>query len=335
MLSLLVLLLAGFVAYQRFEPGSSPPPRPGGAMVFQIGSKPSSLLHPSAPADPAEVESFRQSQTALVRSRRTLNTALNSPGIRDSDLIRTARPNALSWLEENLRVTLHPSSRFMMVELDGENDKEVLELLNAVGKAYLAAAEERTNGSRIHRQDDLEHLIAECRNELKRNNERLEEMTRLLGVTLKPATLTFDQFTAKDYEKVTDELRRVRLDRAVYLANRPAARPAGAESGAIAVAGGASALPQRPAPAADGLDTPEGRGFAAREQFWIKELAVVRSRIDKTSTYAADLNNLRRTIRAREADLDRYETALWELKDELWAPPRVVMTEEPYFRPVK
>ena len=167
MLGLAVLLLAGMVAFQRFARDSSQ--RPGGMMVFQIECKPSSLLHPSAPADdPAELESFRQAQAALVRSRPTLNAALNAPGIRDSALIRNAGPDPLSWLADNLHVTLNPSSNLMTVELVGEDEKEVLQVLDAIGKAYLATTEDARTEADAAGMAELEKVIAECTNGLKR-----------------------------------------------------------------------------------------------------------------------------------------------------------------------
>ena len=60
------------------------------------------------------------------------------------------------------------------------------------------------------------------------------------GSSPRSATLAIDdQFIAKEYEKIVDELRRVRLDRALYLSNPPAPRHKGPESAPIAVAGGA------------------------------------------------------------------------------------------------
>lgn len=335
-LGLAVLLLAGIVAYLSLERGSTPSRRPGGVMVFHIARASPSLL-PGAPTlDRDEFESLRQSEAALVHSRRTLNAALNTPGIKDNTLIREARPDALSWLADNLRVIVSPSpSGMMSIELDGENE-EVLQVLDAIGKAYLAASAEHLNGGRLHRQAELEKMIEECQSKLNRDNQRLEEIALFLGGTLQPATRTFDQFMAKEYEKVSDELRRVRLDRAVYLANRPAPRHKALQFAPIPATGGAPiALAQKLAAAHDEPDTPEGKALAAREEFWQAELTRIDKETKITARHTLDMNNLRRAIRACEDNLERYETALRAMKEEFRSPPRVTVAEEPYFRPVK
>jgi hypothetical protein len=336
-LGLAVLILGGILAYRLFDRGSTPPHRPGATMVFLADRATPSLLPGSRAIDRDEFETYRQSEAAIVRSRHTLNTALNAPGIRDNALIREAKPDPLTWLADNLRVTLSPSpSGMMVVELDGENP-EVLQVLDAIGKAYLAASSERTNGGRLRRQADLEKMIAQCQSELKRNNDRIQEISAVLGYSQKSETLLVDdQFAAREFEKIIDELRRVRLDRALYLSNRPAPLHQGAEPAPIAVAGGApAALSQRLTAMPDGLDTPEGKAFAARERFWQAELARIATGMKKAALYSTELNNFTRTIRAREADLERYEAALRVMKDEFWSPPRIIVIDEPYIRPGK
>lgn len=303
-------------------------------MVFVIESQRASLLHPSAPADPAAMERFGQYQAALVRSRLTLSAAINTPGILEIALFRDASPDPLSWLADNLRVTLNPSSNLMTVELDGEDEKEVIRVLDAIRKAYMARTMELSNRSLTRRHEDLEKVIAERKQELVRDTRRLEQITASIGWSSGLATLAFgDQFMAKEYERIVDELSRAHLDRAQYLANLAAPRHKGPESAPITVAGGVpAALPQQPAAAPDGLDTPEGKVLAAREQFWRSKMDDIQRVIKENNERAPELNNLRLEIRAREAALERYYAALQELQDELRAPSRVWIMEEPCFR---
>jgi hypothetical protein len=107
-----------------------------------------------------DLEEYRKVQTALIVSRRVINSVLNQPDVKLTQLIREADPDPFTWFEKNLRVSSVPSSAFIRVELDGENSDEVLTVLRAVAKAYQEVSRDRDHRGRA--RDRLRDGIESC-----------------------------------------------------------------------------------------------------------------------------------------------------------------------------
>jgi len=173
------------------------------AVVFQISSQSQALI----PGVDSRVDfaAYKQSQMALIKSRRTLNAALNYPGIKDLAIIRTAEPDAITWLDKQLTVDARTGSEYVRVTLEGDDDRELLVLLGAIEKAYQAATYERDNGARIRRQDELEKSLLEAKNELKRYHDQIEEIGTLIGGTDRTAFSPDDKLRQDEFLKALDE----------------------------------------------------------------------------------------------------------------------------------
>ena len=102
-----------------------PSDRPGAVVVFHIERTTPMLLPSRSEVVRDNFEEYREAQAALVRSRRVLNSAINNPEVRTTELIREAEPDQVTWLEANLRVTSNPGSSFLRVELDGKDTKRL------------------------------------------------------------------------------------------------------------------------------------------------------------------------------------------------------------------
>lgn len=160
-----------------------PLPKKSAAIVFHISSQQQTLLV-SASENRGDFSAYKQSQMALVKSRRTLNAALKEPEIRNLQMIRTANPDAISWLDKNLTVDTRNTTNngeFMRVTIDGDSEEELLTLLNAVAKAYQTASYDHDNGARLQRQNELEKSHSKAKNELKQFQSGIDDIANALG----------------------------------------------------------------------------------------------------------------------------------------------------------
>jgi len=207
------------------------------AIVFHIDSQPQALLAPTLESR-IDFAAYRLAQMALLKSRRTLNAVLKEPDVRNLQMIRMAQPDLLGWLEKSISVDSRSSSgginysgEFMRVTIDGDNEDELLALLNAVAKAYQAATYERDNGARLHRQDELEKTFVKAKDELKRYQIKIDEIAVALGSKDGPTLATYDTFqrdslrlAVQVHASLLDELELVtgQLSAAKSISRRPA-----------------------------------------------------------------------------------------------------------------
>ncbi len=208
-----------------------PLPKKSAAVVFNISAQPQVVLAPTLESR-VDYSAYRQSQIALLKSRRTLNAALKEPEVRNLVMIQTAQPDALTWLDKNLTMDIRNGiGEIMRWTVDGENAEELTTLLNAVAKAYLAAAYERDNGARLRRQEDLEKSYARARDELKRFQSKIDEIAVALGSKDGPTLAIYDAFyrdslrvAVQTHASLRDELDSVagQLSYAKNVSRRPA-----------------------------------------------------------------------------------------------------------------
>jgi hypothetical protein len=248
-----------------------PSHRPGAVVVFHIDRRAPLLPAIRGEVEHDDVDEYLQGQLALLRSRRVINTALNDPEVKETLLVRKADPDAMTWLEANLRVTSNPSSSFIRVELDGEDTIEVLLVLNAVAKAYLAASSEQDHGARIGRLSELERACQECRREVELARS---DLSRLASGGMSYQFLlhirTEEEF-AEEVKVARNELRRVRLERVLLEANPPPADDVPLPP-RIAVGGGAIAAGDIGQVTISRSRAQIVKELAVREQVWINEI---------------------------------------------------------------
>jgi len=243
-IALVVLLIIGGAATALVWNLMTPTDRPSGAVVFHIERTPRTLLPTRGETGPDEFDAYRQAQVALVRSRRVLNSAINEPEAKNTNLIRTAEPDPLTWLESSLRVSSSQLSSSMLVEMDGDDPAEVLVVLNALSKAYLAISLERDNSAQSNRLSELERAYSKCQANLEQKQATLARLGELTGNGGSSALLhnrSADEL-AEELRLARAELRRLRLERALFEANPPPTAQEVCRSPLIAVGGSGAVI---------------------------------------------------------------------------------------------
>jgi hypothetical protein len=333
-LVIVVLLAIGGTALAFVWNYAYPSHRPGAAVVFHLDRRAPLLSSSRGEVERNDFDEYRQSQIALVRSRRVINTALNDSGVKETELIREADPDAVNWLEANLRVSSDPSSSLIRVELDGENSAEVLIVLSAVSKAYLSVTLERDNSATSRRLHELQQASNECERDVQRARSMLSRLEEMSGGGSYSVLLhnRSEAEIAEEVKTARDELRRVRLERALLEANPPPANDLPSPP-RIAVGGGAIVAGDAGKVTISRSRAEALKVLAVREQFWINETKDAQESLAMRSRHTAEMHKLKSQIEPKAELFKRLEDEIERCKLELRAAPRVSMADEPFERP--
>ncbi|HEV3437697.1 MAG TPA: hypothetical protein VG122_10080 [Gemmata sp.] len=295
----------------------STPPKYSAAAVFHISSQPQLLLS-SQLENRDDFTMYKQSQMALIKSRRVLNAALKEPEIRDLNMVRTAQPDRLTWQDNALTVETDSNRfEFMRATIIGEDAEELLALLNAVVKAYLAVANERDNSVRNRRQEELEKSYIKVKEELRKLQNMIDEIARALG-SRDGATLAFlDAFHRDSLRDAVRDHASLREELDLAESNLSAVKNALKRPAIMAVVGAvvAATLPQggqlTPQVIPPATIEEELRRDTVLQEF---ELAVGRARkalkdieaVLPPESNSPQILNVRATLKAAEGKRDKY-----------------------------
>ena len=153
---------------------------------------------------------FRQTQTALVKSRFVLNAALRKPGISDLQTLRgVAHP--VEWLQANVKVGSYNSPEILQIALEGEHPEELAALANAVKDAYLDEVVLADRKKRIARVSELESIYNDTEEKVRKKEERVEQLARQLGTGDSAALSIKHQMALEQISLLRREHARVRF----------------------------------------------------------------------------------------------------------------------------
>ena len=110
-----------------------PLPKMTAAVVFHVTSQPQSILGPTSESR-IDLSSYRQTQLALIRSRRTLNDAVNQDKVKNLGIVQRAQPDPVTWLDKALTIDPRVVSEHIRLTIEGNNEEELLVLLGAVAE---------------------------------------------------------------------------------------------------------------------------------------------------------------------------------------------------------
>jgi hypothetical protein len=300
------------------------PQRHGAVVVFHI-SPPQPILLRVRP-EPEDYEAFRQSQAALIKTRRVLNAALNDPHVHH--LASTAtRPDPLAWLEENLHVTL--DSEYMRVVLTGEPGDEMVAMLDAVAKAYLASTAERTHGAQVERRSQLLNVHASLEQELRLYHRKMEEIANVLGANDEKILALRQEMLLHDFQTCHETIQRLRHDAALFKGGVGNELDPHRE-GALVAAGGGRLRPVAPLGRLVYRleDSPAGRRIATELTLWEERLRAVNESLSQFNKYRFEMDSLRKDMHAKETLAGQIYVEAERLRIELNAPARVALVDE-------
>lgn len=188
-----------------------PLPKTTAAAVFHIASQTPTLLTPSSTSESGTpFASYKLSQVSMVKSRLTLSAALRQPGVTELGVVRTAEPDAINWLDRKLVVDNKSGSEFMRVTIEGEDGDELLVLLDAISKAYLASVDDQDNGARKRRLAKLEENQRNYRAEVERYQGQIDKIAIALSSRDGPTLAALDAVHKEDLRVAAHDLATLR-----------------------------------------------------------------------------------------------------------------------------
>jgi succinoglycan biosynthesis transport protein ExoP len=181
-----------------------PLPKKTGVVFFQVSSQSQSLLAQSE--NRIDFLAYKQRQMAMVKSRMTLSAALNDPSLKGLPMIVTADPDALTWLDKHLTVDAKAGTELMRLTLEGDDDDQLLAILEAVQRSYLAGLHSQEDGMKTRRQKELEDGLSAAKDELKRHQGKINEITASIGAASNLSFSPDEQMRKDAFLKASAEL---------------------------------------------------------------------------------------------------------------------------------
>jgi uncharacterized protein involved in exopolysaccharide biosynthesis len=160
------------------------PPKYSAVAVMQVYSvSPTIMTETSGPRATRETdfEIFRQSQLALLKSHGVISAAVNYPQVAGLHSIRTATPDPIIWLQDELEVGYPMEGEYLQVVLSLDDAMEAQKIVQAIQEEYLKQV---TNDEKRRRQDVLDKLSKHHQqvvDEIRREGEVYEALSKYLA----------------------------------------------------------------------------------------------------------------------------------------------------------
>ena len=178
-----------------------PLPKNTAVVVFQLSGQAPSVLRAGA-ENQVDLRTYGNLQAATVKRRQVLSNILKNPEVERASILQQ-QPDKLAWLDKNLLVDFKNGQEFMRVLLEGDNPEELLAIVKSVSTAYLAAVDQRDNGSRKQRSVLIEEAIAQQQSENSAKMKRIDVIAQSLKTTDGPTLAIMESLNQ-------DELRSAR-----------------------------------------------------------------------------------------------------------------------------
>src|SRR5262249_47949270 len=127
-----------------------------------------------------DYQTFKRTQMAMVKSRLVLNAALSQEKIAELPIIqRQADP--VQWLEGKLKVDYSTGPEILTITITGDNTKDLVDIVNAVAKAYLEEFVNKEYNLRQSLLDQLKALQDKYVEKLKGKRDTLRDIAEAAG----------------------------------------------------------------------------------------------------------------------------------------------------------
>lgn len=179
-------------------------PRLTAAMVFRIAPQAPTVLQ-GAPDQRIDLTTYRQSQTALLKSRLLLKTVLEQPEVRSLATVQE-HPESLEWMEKTISVDKRlgnseaagAGAEFIRVSVEGNNGDDLLVILKNLARLHLAEVEEEVKGSRRRQLAQWEEALRSIEAEINTNDNRLKGLVSLSNPNASPIAYMFQAFRQQE-----------------------------------------------------------------------------------------------------------------------------------------
>jgi capsular exopolysaccharide synthesis family protein len=156
---------------------------------------------------------YLQTQVSLITSPTIIEVALQThPELTTSPFLLDTKDPVIE-LRQALRVGIVPRTNLIQVEMSSPVPGEAALLVNAVVGAYLAHAQATYDASTQKQIDQLSATRLEQLNEVKKQRTLVEDVVKNLDAAHIAAARDRDRFTIESYQRWSEELTRVEIER--------------------------------------------------------------------------------------------------------------------------
>jgi succinoglycan biosynthesis transport protein ExoP len=209
---MLVATMSGLLVWSLRTWGADP--EKGPRAFLQIGARAPGLSSTSKD-NSEDYNDDLQTQFALIKSRLVINTALQQPAIAQLAAIRK-QPDPIAWLKQYLDTSNVKNSKVVQVSLSprcGASGTDQAAIINAVVRAYLEEVANVDIKRRVDRHSKLKKIKQTYREIIKERRESARKLSGSVGSDGHPSAAEQNSL-AHRYERLLDQRRKLRLDRA-------------------------------------------------------------------------------------------------------------------------
>ena len=147
---------------------------------MQISSKPSELI-PRRYNEGGSFVTWGKTRAMYVKNRHVLSAALKDDRVKTLDLVRQ-QPDPILWLEDELKIDYQEGSEIVKVSMMGSDPAELIMIVDAVAKAYLAEMGNIEHKERSDRLTQLEEAHSKLQANLRQKRETLKRRNEETGL---------------------------------------------------------------------------------------------------------------------------------------------------------
>jgi hypothetical protein len=173
-----------------------------------------------------EYEILKKSQIALLKSNFVLSAAIRPPGIASLSIL-AGEEDPVKWLQENLVVDYPQDGEILSISLTGgELPEDLVRLVDAVAKAYKDEVLNQMRMRRLAARDLLARNLEIRNKDLKRKLEEYLDIAKEIGNSVGVKGELLQQISAKQLDRIEDEIVRLETSLALEVGEDDAKREA-------------------------------------------------------------------------------------------------------------
>jgi RNA polymerase sigma factor (sigma-70 family) len=202
------------------------------ALLLIEEGEPRLLFHGRRAAGDGDPSTYRRTQAVLLKSRSTLQAALQRKETKGLAIIQS-KADPVRWLGQNVEAVFLENTGVLRVSLREGRPEERATLINAVVEQYLNEVVYSEQREKEQRVAEVDKLLSVRDDSLKQKRDALSRLSRQLGIASSAIKRHFDRDDLSLYRK---ELLRVRLAKVAAQARHKHRKAGAGEGGKAAVA---------------------------------------------------------------------------------------------------
>src|SRR5262249_35857179 len=139
--------------------------------------------------------------------------ALRDPKVSELSVIREHNPEAIEWLEKEVKVDNPPGTELLQISMKGDRPEELTILVDAITTAYLREIVNKEHDKRLKRLDQLKKIYAQAEEGLRAQRQTLKNLAEASISGDDKALSVAQQFALEQLNMAKKDLMQYRSER--------------------------------------------------------------------------------------------------------------------------